>query len=307
MKWCIQANWIVPSVVYVVLGLRGRLSLLLTCSHNGGYNVSVLLRSHASKDINTSAKLPLNYEILKHYEFAAISQCPNSRSRHGIITLLAVQIGETSICVCHYKYNMLIQILPFAIWNTSFYIFLFPPHNTAAMLEVCASGPGQKPVLSHIFADSHGIKQHRAYSRKWSKQKSNLPLWINIILPSEAHPSKITCLLNTAAWHTYARACTHTKQKLLLMSAYAHAHTHAHTHTRARVHVWAGWKISLGHDRNADRQPCVKMPIHPSIHPYTYPTIHLFIRPSVCQFVYRSIDPPQSICLLIHPSNLVEN
>lgn len=77
--------------------------------------MSVLLCSHASKDINTSTKLALNDEILKHYEFAAISQCLNFRSRHVIITLLAVQIGETSICVCHYKYNMLIQILSFAI------------------------------------------------------------------------------------------------------------------------------------------------------------------------------------------------
>lgn len=102
--------------------------------------MSVLLHSHASKDINTSTKLDLNDESIKHCEFAAISQCLNSTSRHGIITLLAVQIGETSICVCHYKYNMLITDSHFRHLKHKLLHFPYSPHNMSAVLEVCVSG-----------------------------------------------------------------------------------------------------------------------------------------------------------------------
>ena len=146
-------------------------------------------------------------QLHKHTSSHSISLGTVSYSAHPHI---GWHICKSSIYGCHFNCDTQIQILPFSIFKTSFHI-LFPLtpkkiKNTPPMLQVWASGLGQKPALSHIFAESHGIKQHEAYSRKWSKQKSNLPLWINIILPSEAHPSKITCLLNAAAWHTYVRA-----------------------------------------------------------------------------------------------------
>lgn len=132
----------------------------------------------------------------------------------------------------------------------------------------------QKPSA----ALSYGIKQLGACIQNWSVNIEN------IVLLSEVYVSKMTCMRgdNRSCWlHMHVQTRVRTCKRM-----------HTCTHT-------SGWKICLGHG-NADRQPCVKMLIHPSIHTSTHSIIHLFIRPSVCRFVYRPIDPP--IHLSAHPS-----
>lgn len=150
MKWCIQANWIMPSVVYVVLGLKGQLRLLLTCSHYGSYSMSsVLLCIRTSKHLtyaqNCGSALALLQCLMSSYGLLTV----HTHRLAGIFVKPVFAYAAASV-KRWYRFSLSLSL-------TRAFTFSVLLQNTPAMLEVCASGPGQKPVLSHILRNLMGL------------------------------------------------------------------------------------------------------------------------------------------------------
>lgn len=152
MKWCIQAHWIIPSVVYVVLGLEGELRFLLTCSNYGCNGMSELFCIHRSKHINICTILWL-LKWWKHqalgisFSFTNIQRF-QSRSRYSILRvhthrLVGILVIPVSLCaitsvICWYIFLLSLSL-------TQAFTFSFFP-----TLSMCIKPGPKASAVSHI-------------------------------------------------------------------------------------------------------------------------------------------------------------
>lgn len=126
-------------------------------------------------------------------------------------------------------------------WHGLKYFLAFSIFTRALLFSslpsVLTSSLGQKPVLSHIFPASHGIKQHGACIRNRSKQESLAHL-------SKYYPPIRGAHLqdNLSAWHS---CLTHKSMHARKNRSYwLHMHVQTHTHTHMELGENQPWTDS---------------------------------------------------------------